>query len=315
LAKGANRPEMDAAIKKLVSGRLKARTAGPHPDPELLAAFAENSLPRHDREGLLNHLTTCADCRDTLYLAMPQADAQQVFSRPSSSSPSRLAIRWAALAASVVILGSVLVTNRWIFTERAPSVQPSAEAPLQKMADLKAAPVAGQAAQPQAPAIAAAEKVRPPVKHMTAKPQASMQFDQSGQVHLTSPQSATGANAAVAVRTDSLDKASSRIDWGLSASGDVQRSLDSGKNWQIVTVASGIPFRAISSIGNDVWVGGNAGSLYHSADSGQSWTKVEPVSTDDIIRINFSDLQNGLLSTANGQVWSTSDGGQSWRAK
>lgn len=316
MAKGANRPEMDAAIKKLVSGRLKAQTAGPHPDPELLAAFAESSLPRHDREDLLNHLTTCADCRDTLYLAMPQADAQQVFSRPSSSSASRLAIRWAALAASVVILGSVLVTNRGIFTERAPSVQPSAEAPLQKMADLKAAPVAGQIAQPQAPAIAAAEKVRPPVKHMTAKPQASMQFDQSGQVHFTAPQSASGANQAFAPRADSLDdKDISRVDWGLSANGDVQRSLDSGKTWQIVRVADGLPFRAISSIGNEVWVGGNAGTLYHSADSGQSWTRVQPVSTDDIARIDFSDPQNGLLSTATGQVWSTSDGGRSWRSK
>jgi hypothetical protein len=304
---------MDAAIKKLVSGRLKAQSAGPHPDPELLAAFAENSLPRPDRESLLTHLTTCADCRDVLYLAMPEADSQQVFSPPSREP--RLAIRWATLAASVVILGSVLLTNRGIFNQHARSPQPSAETQPQKIGELKAAPVADQIAKPKGPAIEAAVKVRPPVKHMTAKPQASMQFDQSGQVHFTAPQSASGANEAFAPRADSLEKDSSRIDWGLSASGDVQHSLDSGKTWQIVTVASGIPFRAISSIGNDVWLGGNAGSLYHSADSGQSWTKVEPVSTDDIIQINFSDPQNGLLNTATGEVWSTSDGGQSWRLK
>lgn len=302
---------MDAAIKKLVSGRLTAQAAGPHPDSEMLAAYAENTLLRQDREGLLTHLAACSDCRDALYLAMPEADTQRVFS-PSSKSP-RLAIRWATLAASVVIIGGVLLTDRGVFNQHAPNAQPSA-ASTQKIAELKAPSIGGQVAEPQAPAIQAAAKVRAPLKHMTAKPQASMQFDQSGEVHFTSPPSASGANVAVDARSISADQAISRVDWTISASGDVQRSLDSGKTWQAVPVA-GSPVRAISSIGNDVWVGGNAGALYHSSDSGQSWAKVEPFSADDIIRINFSDPQNGLLSTAHGQVWSTSDSGRSWHSK
>ena len=80
-------------------------------------------------------------------------------------------------------------------------------------------------------------------------------------------------------------------------------------------VADGIPFHAISSIGDDVWVGGAAGTLYHSADSGRSWTKAQPGFTGDIAHIEFSDAQNGLVGTADGEVWSTSDGGQSWRLK
>ena len=300
-------------VKKLVSGRLKAQTAGPHPDPELLAAYAENGLSGRDRDVVLNHLSACTDCRATLYLAMPEADAQQQVLRPSREP--RLAMRWAALAASVVILASVVVTNRGAFTRHASSAPDSAETAPQTVAELKTPVLTGQAAKAKAPAIQAGAKVRAPLKHMTAKPQASMQFDQSGEVRLAAPQSTSVANGAFAARVDSLEKAVSRGDWGLSANGDVQRSLDSGKTWQIVPIASGISFHAISSIGDDIWAGGRAGTLYHSADSGQSWKKAELVSTGDITHIEFADQQNGLLSTANGEIWSTSDGGKNWRLK
>lgn len=335
------------AIKKLVSGRLKGQAAGTHPDPELLAAFAENSLSGRDRDGMLNHLSACTDCRDVLYLALADpAEAEQVFSPPASSTPRRLAIRWATLAASVVIVGSVLVTNRGIFTRHA-SVPPAGEFGQQKVAELKTPPEVDQIAE--APAIQATAKVHPPVKHMTAKPQASMQFDQSGQVHFTTTPSAseapqsgnqsaqsaaalpstTGANQAVAARSSnatgaavsktssplSSSSSSTSSSWSLSADGQVQRSVDSGKTWQIVPVADGIQFRAISSIGNDVWVGGADGTLYHSADSGGSWTRADAAFTGDIAHVEFSDARNGLVSTADGAVWSTSDGGQSWHLK
>ena len=315
---------MDEAMKKLVSARLQARAAGLHPDPELLAAYAENSLSRRDREHLLTHLAACADCRDALYLAMPEVDTQPVL-RPAYKPP-RLAVRWATLAASVVILGAVLLTNRGMFYQHSLAVQPYTAAPAQKVAELKEPVMAGQPPDTRAPALQTAAKVRPPAKHMTAKPQASMQFDQSGQVHLSAPQAgASSANQVVAARvssearavsrTEQADTAASRLEWRVSPNGDVQRSLDSGKAWQIVSVAEGSSFRAITAVGNDIWVGGNAGTLYHSADAGQSWTKIDPVSSDDITHLEFSDPQNGLLNTANGQIWSTSDGGRTWRSK
>jgi len=192
-------------------------------------------------------------------------------------------------------------------------------------------PVADRPAAAPA-AIDAIAKDRPPMKHMTAKPQASMRFDQSDQVHFSSPQAgATPADQAsadigpVAARVSSRAmvvspagsnaKMISQVDWGLSPTGEVQRSIDSGKTWQIVPVGETTSFRAITAFHDDIWVGGNSGALYHSADSGQSWTKMTPVSSDDITHIEFSDPQNGLLNTANGQVWSTSDGGRSWHSK
>ncbi|MGH9516048.1 MAG: YCF48-related protein [Terriglobales bacterium] len=304
-------------MKKIVSARLQAAAAGPHPAPELLAAYTENNLSPQDRHTLLAHLAACADCRDALYLSLPDAGPQPVL-RPSYKAP-RLAVRWATLAASVVILGAVLLTNREVFYQHSPSFKAYSAAPPQRIAELKDS-IVDRSADTRAPDQAAA-KVSPPLKHMTAKPRANMQFDQSGEVHFASPQAVGGAIQVAAAPVKSEERAfvldkktASPVSWGLSSNGDVERSRDSGKTWQSLPVA-GSPFRVITAVGNDIWVGGNAGALYHSADAGQSWTKISPVSTDDVTHIEFSDARNGLLNTANGQVWRTSDGGRTWRSK
>jgi hypothetical protein len=108
--------------------------------------------------------------------------------------------------------------------------------------------------------------------------------------------------------------------WTLSPGGVVQHSLDAGKSWQDVPVAGTSGFRALSSAGAHVWVGGSAGALYHSADSGQTWTRVTPVAAGrkleaDVTHVDFPDPMNGTVSTASGEAWSTSDGGQSWQVR
>jgi hypothetical protein len=115
-------------------------------------------------------------------------------------------------------------------------------------------------------------------------------------------------------------KAMPKAQWTLAADGMLQRSLDSGKSWEGVPVGNMRGFRALFSADSDVWVGGKAGALYHSSDSGQTWKRVTPSSNGerlaaDISHIEFSDLANGSISAVNGETWLTSDGGQSWRKK
>jgi hypothetical protein len=108
--------------------------------------------------------------------------------------------------------------------------------------------------------------------------------------------------------------------WFVSPQGAVQRSSDLGKTWQPVTVNQSAIFRAISSIGPEVWVGGNGGALYHSSDSGLHWTQVVPGVGEeklqaDITRLQFVDPQHLTLTTSASQVWTTADGGQTWARK
>ncbi len=105
--------------------------------------------------------------------------------------------------------------------------------------------------------------------------------------------------------------------WTVSPEGAVQRSLDSGKTWQTIPVASHVVFRALAANDFDIWVGGSAGALYHSSDAGQHWTQIKPMAdgkalTADIISVEFTDAQHGKLITDSHETWITGDGGASW---
>ncbi len=106
--------------------------------------------------------------------------------------------------------------------------------------------------------------------------------------------------------------------WSISGAGTLQRSFDGGRSWNQVAVADGVTFRAVSVAGHDVWVGGSRGALFHSADGGEHWSQVRVQTNDralsgDIVRIEFPDAANGVVSTSTGETWRTLDAGASWR--
>jgi hypothetical protein len=144
--------------------------------------------------------------------------------------------------------------------------------------------------------------------------------------------------------------------WVVSSAGTLQRSFDGGKTWEDINPSmnltsaassnarestastdqynaqeapnkknqkakvlpnSGVVFRAVASAGLEVWAGGSAGALYHTADGGNRWTLVLPsapgsILTGDIISIQFPDPQHGTVATSNAEVWTTADNGQTW---
>ncbi len=117
---------------------------------------------------------------------------------------------------------------------------------------------------------------------------------------------------AATVPTNSIPR------WTLTSEGMLQRSVDSGKTWETILVATPGHLRALTSNGFDIWVGGAKGALYHSIDAGQHWMQVQPVTetdalTADIVAIEFSDLLHGTVTTADQEAWITSDAGRSWQ--
>ena len=450
-------------LPKIVRERMQAAMAGDHPDPDLLTAFAEQTLPERERTLLVNHLARCADCRDVLALASVPGGSAATQSKDTAIAGRAPwftfpALRWSALAACLVIVSTAVLLHRDLKTaystkderqEAAPSVpvatpaeraradsppvnappeiktrtlapaqmpEPpslSAAAPSYAAAPSRVArekaltasiPAPGQTVgsvlkqpavptasgakavakglrddrqmdlargafaggvgssiapppSPSAPAPAAANK-DVPAAQLTANAenygtQASEPLAQMvDAVHTDSDKSdkkveipgraktaAAPASAALAVApSDELELQKSiapaleasrarkelarsvrpeSLRWNISSDGQLQRSADSGKSWQPVTVVEGATFRALTFNGPDIWVGGAAGSLYHSSDAGGHWTQVKPVANSislsgDIAAIAFTDPQHGKITTTNGQTWSTSDGGQSW---
>lgn len=115
-------------VPKIVHERLRAGGSAPgaaHPDPNLLAAFAEQALSATERDDVLQHLAWCGECREALALSLPsleaapEAIAEEVtvpaVSAGRASSAGRRTwfawnrLGWAGLTAGVVIAVGVLV--------------------------------------------------------------------------------------------------------------------------------------------------------------------------------------------------------------
>ncbi len=98
-----------AELPKIVQERLKvAANAGSHPDADLLTAFAEHALPPPERGPVMEHLARCGECREVVALALPEvatARGAEVVVRGGWFRWHTL--RWAALAAGVVVVASV----------------------------------------------------------------------------------------------------------------------------------------------------------------------------------------------------------------
>jgi photosynthesis system II assembly factor YCF48-like protein/putative zinc finger protein len=196
-------------------------------------------------------------------------------------------------------------------------------------------------AAPAAPAAATA-KAQPSDRLDEKQKELQSQYDSSTSLSVLVPKDRVAAKAASGARHSSPR-------WSISADGALQRSFDQGKTWLDVDVNSGLVssrskvasnignayeqdslkkkvgaqpsssplFRAVSAQGAEVWAGGSAAMLYHSADYGAHWARVVPFSsgstlTGDITSIEFSDPQHGRIMTSAGEVWITADDGQTW---
>jgi hypothetical protein len=100
-------------VPKIVRARLQRPTpgtAGPHPDADLLTAFAEHALAARERDHVLEHLARCADCREVVVLALPATEAAAVAGSGSSARIGWLSLpvlRWGVVAAATLAVTSV----------------------------------------------------------------------------------------------------------------------------------------------------------------------------------------------------------------
>jgi hypothetical protein len=106
--------------------------------------------------------------------------------------------------------------------------------------------------------------------------------------------------------------------WSVSANGKVRRSTDGGKSFKHIHVGHGVRFRAIASLGKDVWAGGTGGTLFHSVDGGATWTETtvnsgENAVTETIVGIQMRVVEHLTVTTDSGSKWFSEDGGHSWR--
>lgn len=127
---------------------------GPHPDADLLTAFGEGALTGREREGVLDHLARCAECRDVVRVA----SEAETMPAPVVVMPARRAAVWRLApwlaAAAVLLVVSGIVVRQQVRRQAqpataravaAPAPQPQAAANERSVQVAKSAPVPREA--------------------------------------------------------------------------------------------------------------------------------------------------------------------------
>ncbi len=107
-----------------------------------------------------------------------------------------------------------------------------------------------------------------------------------------------------------------RSRWRVTSEGHLEHGL-SGDIWVQALPNEAVKFRAVGTVRNNVWAGGDGGALFHSPDGGLHWSKVALGTGDEnehaaITSVSFDSALQGSVTTESGASWTTSDGGQTW---
>lgn len=101
-------------LPKIVMARLhqekpqKPATPASHPDADLLTAFAEKNLSRRERLTVIEHIASCADCREIVALALPGPEERGLALQPEVAKGwlTWPVLRWGIAAAGVLVITS-----------------------------------------------------------------------------------------------------------------------------------------------------------------------------------------------------------------
>jgi len=344
-----------AELPTSIIERLR-RGEGPtgHLDPDLISAFVENSLNRADRNRVFEHLAYCSQCREISALSLPEVPVVAPRSTHSTWFPWPV-LRWGVVAACLLAAAVLSLRHRSSrplelarsetaapdfqrspappvpVPEASSSVAGKPAAPPLQPAHRAALPAATAAQAPKADSGAEDRAVIAATNGPTA-PGAGLDEVVPGRakevrqqpVHSQLPQEVGRASLATAKMSSSpaafATAAAHAPRWTLSSEGTLERSFDAGTTWETVPLPSPARFHVLSAYGMFIWLGGSSGALYHSADAGEHWTRVEPMAegqalTEDVIGMEFTDDDHGVLTTATNQKWVTADCGQSWQKK
>jgi hypothetical protein len=328
-------------IPKIVRQRLQTNTKlAEHPEPNLLNAFVEQSLAEREQLQVLQHLSQCVNCRDIVALSGAQPDVAEAVSLAQAGAGwlSWPALRWGAAMACIVVIGAAITIHQKHESAQRSATQASmsTHAILDKQASaqlpsLNPAPVLA-AKQRESRNIPRNHGAADSTPFEMADARTASPFTGSvpgrakdavaGPQGVDADQPATNNNGVSAASDtffpDDLSAENLAPRWTLSWDGVLQRSLDSGRTWQTVPVASHLILRALAANGLDIWIGGKAGALFHSSDAGQHWAQVLPIANGqpfvgDIVGVEFSDVQHGKLTSSNREIWITADTGQTWQ--
>lgn len=312
---------MNPELPKPVRNALASQPAGEsHPSADLLSAFAEHTLTTGETHHIADHLATCAECRDVVFLASadeaaaPEQAAIPV-GRPRSAWMPRMA--WIMSGAAVFAIAGGILIQQWRQRDNSSrevaQVAPIASPQAPSVAEPEVAERAAPAASAKEPATEAPSKalkvVSPPQRHeeavraSKAAPPPAMEAPP-----MTSSPLAAGA---VSSPGNVIGEASNSLRLPSPTQNSFAERQDQTVQFAPPGQASAASNHALLRMSGKTWRVTSEGQLEHLLPSG--WTGVL---TDRATKFQVvSEAPNGIWAGGTqGELFHSEDGGQHWTA-
>ena len=319
------------------------------PDPEIIAAFWDRSLPAAERRTCEDHVARCGRCQAQL-AALVRSSRVEDDGRVMKPSGLHWLIDWrwlAPLATAAAVLLAVWVVDPGSVTEQtAPTASDASsvgiadggqpelleeelEPSLRERSDLQVA--TRENAQVEPDALAAVDEVSPtdvppatpaarPDLRDAALPTSSPVPAEELVERRLSVQSADARNDSSALRTARFEDTVVTVvispdpatQWRLAANA-VGHSGDAGVTWTLQLAGIGRTLTAGSAPSTTVcWIVGRAGTVFRTIDGGETWEQVRPPTETDLVAVEALDGQSATVDAIDATSFRTQDGGQSW---
>jgi len=117
---------------------------------------------------------------------------------------------------------------------------------------------------------------------------------------------------AKAPQTNQISSPDGSVVWQFGGGGAISRSGNSSP-WLALRSGVTTDLLAASAPSNDVcWMVGKSGTIVRTLDGGAHLQLIKPHSHDNFTAISATDSNNVIVTAANGQRFSTHDGGVTW---
>jgi hypothetical protein len=326
--------ERDQSIERLLRHSFQTpRHAGVTDsclDAETVAAWVDGGLSGAALVMAQSHVADCARCQ-SLVGAMARTGA--AVAQPIPERATRRWLPWlvpltaaaAAVALWVAVPGDLSAPQRPAEEVQTQAAEPSAQQP----ASLDNQPQAPTARTEALAAPSAAEKAEstvtaPELRKEVGRLEADgLQRQDAVSAPAAAPSSASpAAEAPFAARSNSLAETIAieivspdpSVRWRVAGS-VVERSTNGGASWDAVPTGIAAVLTAGAAPTTTVcWVVGRGGVVMLSTD-GRTWRRVAFPETADLSAVRATDARTASVSTADGRIFSTSNGGVTWERR
>ena len=307
------------------------------PDPAIMAAWFERSLPAAQARRVELHASSCARCQAVLAALTKTGEADDERAASGFSTGWRWLLIGTGLSAAIALL---LI---WIPSRNTPqqiAMETNPPAMKQTVPIAPGGAALAPAPEKNAPAAAAAIPERmasgaPPSNSTLFAPRAAMMAPQRGLVAERAPEVSRLASGAVNLKGAAAPQIAAEsaasggagsmmasmfmfrsrtgsAAWGVGAGGWIESIDENGHGHPQISGVSADLLAGNAPSATVCWVVGRAGTVLRTLD-GVHWEKISSPTKSDLIGVYAQSALVATVTAADGRPFVTTDGGSSWR--